>query len=393
MLNPKPRTIYTAPVSVGSVRKYPYDINGRFQSFDTIGWCGQVNPLPGPVPASTLADNLPASLPANYPPLTTKNTYNAGDQITIYWAHPLPHDDPNVGTAAKPIFNYGVRFAINYTATDMVVLNKPTIAASTTKSPVGQFNGHIEQGWGLDPFQLANLPWLPNATFTLPAGKTCNNCVLQMWIDALSDGGGYIDCADIKIGAQVNGGGVATTPPVTTTKPGTVSGPTTILVISGPIVPSVTTTTGGGNGNGNGNNNGGGVLPPPADGGNDGTVTGDQIYTQAQVGNHANPADCWTILDGMVYDITKLIDVHPGGGVIIDYCGLDASSIFSNSHQANEAADRALLDSKYKIGTLQITTQPGASGGRTNQATTTTSMTSSLLLLFTSFAASIVLML
>ncbi len=50
----------------------------------------------------------------------------------------------------------------------------------------------------------------------------------------------------------------------------------------------------------------------------------------ASVAAHASATDCWTIIDGTVYDITPYIDRHPGGRrEILKACGVDASVLFA----------------------------------------------------------------
>jgi cytochrome b involved in lipid metabolism len=61
----------------------------------------------------------------------------------------------------------------------------------------------------------------------------------------------------------------------------------------------------------------------------------------ASVAVHASATDCWTIIDGTVYDITAYIDRHPGGRRdILKACGVDASVLFATqdgegSHSAS----------------------------------------------------------
>ena len=41
----------------------------------------------------------------------------------------------------------------------------------------------------------------------------------------------------------------------------------------------------------------------------------------------------WTVIDGVVYDITNYIDMHPGGKKkILRGVGIDSSEVFHNSH-------------------------------------------------------------
>jgi cytochrome b involved in lipid metabolism len=54
-------------------------------------------------------------------------------------------------------------------------------------------------------------------------------------------------------------------------------------------------------------------------------------YTLAQVASHNNVNDCWTAIDGKVYNITSYAKSgqHPAGDVILQGCGVDASQMFA----------------------------------------------------------------
>ncbi len=53
-------------------------------------------------------------------------------------------------------------------------------------------------------------------------------------------------------------------------------------------------------------------------------------FTSAQVATHSTQADCWAIIDGLVYDITNYIPIHPGGDTILRACGTDGTSLFAS---------------------------------------------------------------
>lgn len=59
------------------------------------------------------------------------------------------------------------------------------------------------------------------------------------------------------------------------------------------------------------------------------TNSGAQTYTAAQVAEHSTSNDCWAIIGGSVYDITKYIPIHPGGNEILQACGTDATTLFT----------------------------------------------------------------
>jgi cytochrome b involved in lipid metabolism len=58
-------------------------------------------------------------------------------------------------------------------------------------------------------------------------------------------------------------------------------------------------------------------------------------FTMAEVAEHGTRADCWVVLDGRAYDVTKFIDAHPGGvGPVVNMAGKDATDVFDNYHAA-----------------------------------------------------------
>lgn len=57
-------------------------------------------------------------------------------------------------------------------------------------------------------------------------------------------------------------------------------------------------------------------------------------FTMAEVAAHDNPADCWAVISGDVYDLTHWAAAHPGGaGRITALCGTDATERFSAQHR------------------------------------------------------------
>jgi uncharacterized membrane protein len=73
--------------------------------------------------------------------------------------------------------------------------------------------------------------------------------------------------------------------------------------------------------------------------------------TATEVGKHSTPDDCWTIIDGNVYDMTPFIARHPGGSsAIAGLCGRDGTSEFGGQH-GSASAPNAQLE-PLKIGVL-----------------------------------------
>ncbi len=53
-----------------------------------------------------------------------------------------------------------------------------------------------------------------------------------------------------------------------------------------------------------------------------------------EVGNHNLATDCWTLIDGIVYDVTRFIRKHPGGPLsILKGAGVDATTAFAKYHR------------------------------------------------------------
>jgi hypothetical protein len=71
----------------------------------------------------------------------------------------------------------------------------------------------------------------------------------------------------------------------------------------------------------------------------------------AEVRQHATPDDCWTIIDGAVYDMTPFLNRHPGGSsAIAGLCGGDGTAGFRGKH-GSASAPNSQLES-LKIGVL-----------------------------------------
>ena len=79
-------------------------------------------------------------------------------------------------------------------------------------------------------------------------------------------------------------------------------------------------------------------------------------YTITEVATHNLEADCWMVIEGKVYDVTKFIPGHPGGKAILNGCGKDATALFNerptNNRGPHPAQARATLN-PYYIGELK----------------------------------------
>lgn len=90
----------------------------------------------------------------------------------------------------------------------------------------------------------------------------------------------------------------------------------------------------------------------------------ETLYKAEEVATRNTESECWTVIDGMVYDITEYLPRHPGGNTILQACGTDGTSLFTERttqegepvgsgtpHSSNAASQLADL----KIGILDTT--------------------------------------
>lgn len=74
-------------------------------------------------------------------------------------------------------------------------------------------------------------------------------------------------------------------------------------------------------------------------------------YSLADVATHDNESDCWSIINGGVYNLTTWIPRHPGGRqAILGLCGKDGSPAFNGQHGGG--AQQAAILATLKVGTL-----------------------------------------
>lgn len=93
---------------------------------------------------------------------------------------------------------------------------------------------------------------------------------------------------------------------------------------------------------------GGGAVTPPSP---TGPGTNGETLTLSIVAQHNAAANCWTVVNSGVYDLTNWVDAHPGGrGPILAMCGVDSSAAFTTKHSASATAQARL--SAFRIGTL-----------------------------------------
>ncbi|GAA0176548.1 oxidoreductase [Lithospermum erythrorhizon] len=76
----------------------------------------------------------------------------------------------------------------------------------------------------------------------------------------------------------------------------------------------------------------------------------EEVFTLSQVARHNLKQDCWLVIDGKVFDVTKFLEEHPGGeDVLIEYSGTDATKAFEDIGHSKKAKNLLL---KYRVGHL-----------------------------------------
>jgi len=74
-----------------------------------------------------------------------------------------------------------------------------------------------------------------------------------------------------------------------------------------------------------------------------------QKFTWEEVSRHATAASCWVVADGLVFDVTDFIPLHPAGAKsILMRAGQDATRDFL----FHSAKSRKAIWMKYCIGTI-----------------------------------------
>ena len=92
----------------------------------------------------------------------------------------------------------------------------------------------------------------------------------------------------------------------------------------------------------------------------DPSSTPNASLTSEEVLKHATGQDCWSVINGQVYDLTSYVNEHPGGAALISaICGQDGSAAFSGQHAG--ASKPANILAAFALGPLTGTsTLPNA---------------------------------
>lgn len=80
-------------------------------------------------------------------------------------------------------------------------------------------------------------------------------------------------------------------------------------------------------------------------------TSGALSFSMEDVGSHNTRSNCWSAINGSVYDLTSFVERHPGGASrIVALCGTDGSSAFNRQHGGSTRAQSMLV--LLKIGFL-----------------------------------------
>lgn len=82
--------------------------------------------------------------------------------------------------------------------------------------------------------------------------------------------------------------------------------------------------------------------------------------TNSEINAHNLKSDCWSIVNGNVYNLTTFVKSHPGGAsVIANICGKDGSKAFVNQHNTQGKPNKVL--SSFLLGPVgaSITAEAG----------------------------------
>jgi len=74
-------------------------------------------------------------------------------------------------------------------------------------------------------------------------------------------------------------------------------------------------------------------------------------FTKEQVEKHNHEKSCWHIINGDVYDVTSLLNTHPGGDyILLQIAGYDSTELFNDFYKHTEESKIKL--EKCKIGRI-----------------------------------------
>ncbi|KAK2660165.1 hypothetical protein Ddye_006698 [Dipteronia dyeriana] len=74
------------------------------------------------------------------------------------------------------------------------------------------------------------------------------------------------------------------------------------------------------------------------------------VFTLSEVAQHKSKNDCWFVINGRVLNVTKFLELHPGGEeVLIESAGKDVTKEFENIGHSYAAKKLLII---YQVGVL-----------------------------------------
>ncbi|XP_010522424.1 PREDICTED: cytochrome b5 [Tarenaya hassleriana] len=81
-----------------------------------------------------------------------------------------------------------------------------------------------------------------------------------------------------------------------------------------------------------------------------------KIFALSEVSQHNHAKDCWLVINGKVYDVTKFLEDHPGGDeVLLSSTGKDATDDFEDVGHSESARE---MMGQYCVGEIDTETIP-----------------------------------
>ncbi|KAI4356416.1 hypothetical protein L6164_000440 [Bauhinia variegata] len=81
-----------------------------------------------------------------------------------------------------------------------------------------------------------------------------------------------------------------------------------------------------------------------------------KVFTLADVSKHNTAKDCWLVIHGKVYDVTKFLEDHPGGDeVLLSSTGKDATDDFEDVGHSSSATS---MMNEFYVGDIDSATIP-----------------------------------
>ncbi|KAK4270237.1 hypothetical protein QN277_023298 [Acacia crassicarpa] len=79
-----------------------------------------------------------------------------------------------------------------------------------------------------------------------------------------------------------------------------------------------------------------------------------KVFTLAEVSRHNDAKDCWLVINGKVYNVTKFLEEHPGGDdALISATGKDATDDFEDVGHSTSAVS---MMEEFYVGDIDSST-------------------------------------